>query len=398
MIFVLFALTQQLLKGFKARLRWLNLNLMNKLFWYHMFFAGVYYTYAAFNPSDSAGYFRRPQSDYDDWLSIYQTGTKFLDFINYPIINYLHFSYEMMMVLYAWLGFWGFVYFYIFFKENLTFKHKWQGYDLLTLIFFLPNMHFWTASLGKGSIMFFGLGMAIYGLSRMNIRRTALVMGLLIVYQIRPHVFLFMAVAIIVGLFTGRQKVPFYQKFLVLAGSSLALILMFDQIMAFAGLDSDNLVESFDQFASHRSGELAKAGSGINISNYPLVFKLFTFWYRPLFVDAPNPIGLIVSMENLLYLILTAKLFKGGFFKFLRKGPALVKTCAVIFLATSFALSGTLSNLGIIIRQKSMIMYFFLFVILAFLDFKKARLVQRRKLAAEKKQQEEASLLATNEI
>jgi len=156
--------------------------------------------------------------------------------------------------------------------------------------------------------------------------------------------------------------------------------------MAFANLDSENLFESFDQLSSHRSVELAKAGSGIDISGYPLPLKLFTFWFRPLFIDAPGPIGIIVSFENLFYLWLAAKLFSGGFIGFMGKSPALVKTSAVVFLATSVALSGTLSNLGIIIRQKSMVMYFFLFIILCYMDYKKGILVSRKKKLPEKKQ------------
>jgi hypothetical protein len=157
--------------------------------------------------------------------------------------------------------------------------------------------------------------------------------------------------------------------------------------MAFANIDGDNILESFDQFSEHRAFELAKAGSGLDTSNYPLILKLFTFWFRPLFIDAPGPMGLVVSFENLFYLLLAAKLFQSGFFRFLRKGTALVKTSAVVFLATSFALSGALSNLGIIIRQKSMVMYFFMFVIISFLDYKKdLRVVkQQQKEDQEKK-------------
>jgi hypothetical protein len=379
LIIVLYFITQPILNGFKARSPWLNLALMQNLFWYHMFFAGVYYVFALYAPSDSVAYYQRPQEDYETWFSAYKTGTPFIDFLGYPFINYLGFSYEMMMTLFAWLGYWGFVYFYIFFKENLTFKHTFQGYDLVTLFIFLPNMHYWTSSLGKGSTIFLGLAMAIYGLSKIDKRKLALIMGLLIVYHVRPHVFMFMAIGIVVGLFTGKQNVPFYQKFLVFAGSAAALVFMYDDIMAFTGLDGDNLLESFDQFSTTRSGELAKANSGIDISNYPLILKLLTFWFRPLFFDAPGPVGIIVSFENLLYVYLAAKLFQKGFFKFLRKSSAMVKTGAVVFLATSFALSGTLSNLGIIIRQKSMVMYFFLFLILSFMDYKKGLAVIRKK-------------------
>jgi hypothetical protein len=151
--------------------------------------------------------------------------------------------------------------------------------------------------------------------------------------------------------------------------------------MAFSKIDGDNVLQSFSQFSAVRSYELSKAGSGIDISSYPLVFKLFTFWYRPLFVDSPGAMGLLVSVENVLYVALTARLFQKGFLKFLRKGSALLKTSAVVFLATSFALSNTMSNMGIIIRQKSMIMYFLLFVIVSFLDYKKDQQMMKRKRA-----------------
>ncbi len=186
-------------------------------------------------------------------------------------------------------------------------------------------MHFWTVSLGKGSIIFWGLGMMMYGLSQLKTRKIHLLLGLLIIYHVRPHVFLFMAVGIVVGLFTGRQKVPLYQKLLVFGASIGAMVLLYDKIMAFSKIDGDNVMQSFNQFSAVRAYELSKAGSGIDISNYPLPLKLFTFWFRPLFVDAPGAMGLVVSVENMFYLALAAKLFQKGFIKFLRKELSLIK-------------------------------------------------------------------------
>ena len=60
------------------------------------------------------------------------------------------------------------------------------------------------------------------------------------------------------------------------------------------------------------------------------------------------------------------------------KSSALVKTSAVVFLATSLALAETLSNMGIIIRQKSMVMYFLLFIIISFLDYQKEIRMQHK--------------------
>ncbi|WP_315817020.1 hypothetical protein [Paraflavitalea speifideaquila] len=137
----------------------------------------------------------------------------------------LAFSYEMMMFLFAWMGYWGFVFFYIVFRENIRYKHTLKGIDLVTLIIFLPNMHYWTASLGKGSIIFLGIGMAMYGLSRLKSRKLPLLIGLLIVYHVRPHVFFIMALGILAGLVTAREKVPLYQKLIVIAGVAVAVFI-----------------------------------------------------------------------------------------------------------------------------------------------------------------------------
>lgn len=349
----------------------MDVNLMQNLFWYHLFFWIVYYVSVMSSRSDSVSYYERPQYDYASWGDAYETGTRFIEFVGYPFINYLHFSYETMMLLFAWMGYWGFVYFYMFFKENIKFKHSFYGYDLITVFMFLPNMHYWTASLGKGSIIFMGMGMATYGLSHFQTRKILLALGLAIVYHVRPHIFLFMGVGILVGMFTGKQAVPAWQKIMVVIVSAVVLALMYNTIIGFVGLDSDNLVGSFDQFSSTRAVELANANSGIDISNYPLILKLFTFWFRPLFFDTSFS-GYVVSAENVVVLMLFWRICNKKFLTYLIKSPALVKTSLVVFIGTSLALSETLSNMGIIIRQKSMVMYYLLFIIIAFLDYKKS--------------------------
>jgi hypothetical protein len=380
LIILFYFLNAFLLSKFKAKLPWLNEQHMQKLYVYHMLFWLIYYLMTSSAPTDSVEYYRM-SGQYTNWFDAYTTGTVFIHFVAYPFTNYLFFTYEMQMALFAWFGYWGFVYFYILFKENVRYNHKLFGFELISLFVFLPNMHYWTASLGKGSIIFLGMGMAIYGLSRIATRKVSLIIGLIIVYHVRPHVFLFMAIGIVAGLITGRQNVPYYQKFLVLAGSAAALVFSYETVLSFAGLDADNLVDSFNDLSAHRAFELAKAGSGIDTSNYPLILKLLTFWFRPLFVDSPNIIGIIVSFENLLYLFLTLKLFDRSFLVYMKKAPALIKACAVVFLTTSIALSGTLSNLGIIIRQKSMVMYFLLLLIVCFMDYKvNLRMALREKI------------------
>lgn len=372
LIIILFLINQGFLNSYSKKHPWFSKKLMNSLYFYHLIFFGVYYAYALNNPSDSIAYFERPQWS-QVWFDYFGTSTTFIDFISWPFINILGFNYEMMMVLFSWFGYIGFLHAYMFFRENITIKIKvFKSIDFLTLLLFLPNMHFWTASLGKGAPIFMGLMMFAYAIRQPKSRWVTLLLGSLIIYYIRPHVFLFVAVGTVLGYMTGKEKISFGRKFMIYIAMIGGLIMVQDTILGVAGLeDSENIVSDFEAFSTERGGSLSESGSGVNMANYPLVFKLFTFWFRPLFVDAPGALGFIVSLENLIYLFLFFKILKKDFIKFLKKSPISVKMSITIFFLASLAMTFVMSNLGIIMRQKSMVMYFLFFVIYYYLAQKK---------------------------
>lgn len=373
LILLLSLINQGIFSFFEKKHRFFSKKLMNRLFLYHLFFFGVYYSYALFNPSDSKRYFLRPQLLEIGWLDFFGTGTTFIDFISYPYVNYLNFNYEMMMVLYAWFGYLGFLYAYLFFRENIPIKITvFKNVDFLVLILFLPNMHFWTASLGKGAPIFMGLMMFAYAIKNPKSRILILLLGSAIIYFIRPHVFLFVAAGTVLGYMTGKEKISFGRKLVIYIAMIGGLILVQDQILSIAGLEgSEDLVQDFESFSDTRAGELSKSGSGVDMASYPLPLKLFTFWFRPLFFDAPGLLGLIVSAENLIYLLLFLKILRKDFWSFLKKSTITVKMSLTVFFLSSLAMTFVMSNLGIIMRQKSMVMYFLFFVIYYFLAQKK---------------------------
>ena len=98
----------------------------------------------------------------------------------------------------------------------------------------------------------------------------------------------------------GREKIPLYQKYLTALAGIVFSILFYENILGFLKIDPDNFFESFDNRSIAISRELRSSGSGVDMSSYSLPMKLFTFWFRPLFVDAPNVLGIIVSVENLI--------------------------------------------------------------------------------------------------
>ncbi len=377
---LLFVINQILLKGLSNKFSFFDKKLMNRLYWYHLLFFLIYFTYATFNASDSKSYYFDASIPTEDWFSLFKSGTKFIVFVASPFVQF-GFSYITLMLIFSWFGYIGFVFAYLFFKENITINVTvFKRYDLLTLLLFLPNMHFWTASLGKGSLIFMGLMLFIYALRFPQKRLFALILGGFLVYMIRPHVMLFVLVGVMVGILTGKSKIGGGVKFLVLVVSIGFLYLAQNSILGVANLEgSENVIEDFDQFAAQQSGRLVTSGSGVDMSNYPLPFKFFTFWFRPLFIDSPSALGIFSSIENLIYLLLFAKICNKRFLSFILKAPYLVKTSLIIFLLSSFALTFVMSNLGIIMRQKSMVMYFGFFVIYYFLASEKYEMMQKNK-------------------
>jgi hypothetical protein len=377
LILFLFFASQPLLSNLQREHKWLKAGLLNQMYWYHMFFGLVYWTYAQFARSDSVSYFRS-YIHYKTWSDAFEPGTLFIEWINYPFAKWLGFNYDMMMFFSTWIGFWGFVYFYCFIKENLRFNPKFEGWDAITIFMFLPNMHFWTASLGKGAYIFTGLALLTYGLSWPGRRIPHMLVGGFICYMIRPHILFAVLIGMGVGFVLGKEKVPVYQKYLVALGAILVSILVYDKLLLFLGYDPNNVLQSFEEETALNAQRLSSSGSGVNMTSYSLPMKLFTFWFRPLFVDSPNLMGIIVSLENVLYIYMFSRILNKDFIRYIKEAPAMVKMSAVVFVSISISMTFVMSNLGIIIRQKSQIMYFMLFVIVAFLDWQKQNRIRKR--------------------
>jgi len=225
----LYLLTQYIFKQLRKKHDFFSVKLMNRLFFYHLAFGAAYYIYALFNLSDSHKYFTWPQNDSKAWLEFFGTETTFINFISYPFINGLGFSYEMMMLLFTWIGFMGFVFAYLFFKENISLNVTvFKRVDLLTLILFLPNMHFWTASLGKGSLIFLGLMLFAYSITKPKVRILGLVLGSLLVFYVRPHIFLLLVVGALIGFMTGKEKIDWKIKLTVCSVILVGIFLVQD--------------------------------------------------------------------------------------------------------------------------------------------------------------------------
>jgi hypothetical protein len=382
----------------KRKYPFIDTSLLHKMFFFHVALASVYYVYARFNPSDSVNYYDSIVTNRygETWMEHYGTSTIFIQFVGYPFIKFLDFSYEACMALFAFFGFVGFLYFYIFFKEHVRFKHKLFGVDLITLIFFLPNLHFWSSSFGKGSIIFMGIGLFFFGISNIRSRWIAILVGSFIIYHVRPHIMLVMLISSGIGFMFTTKGVSLTFRILFLAGVGVALYFIYRDVLTLVGIDEDQVLsQGLD--LTHRATDLTKSTSGVDITNYSLPMQIFTFLYRPLFFDAPGLLGLIVSFENVFYVLISLKLLNLAAVRFLITSNFLIKTALFSFLTITIALAQIAGNLGLAMRQKSQVMILFLFVVISFLDnqklieYRQAMWRQARKLRLSNLQKEKST-------
>lgn len=382
MLLILFIITKVITSFLLKKYPFLSIKTLNNLFIYHLFFFGVYYVNTMFSASDSMEYYNQATEIGSYWDIFSTTGTKFINNFAAPFV-YLGFSYESLMLLFSWFGYVGFIFAYLFFRENISVNViVFKKYDLLTLLLFFPNMHFWTSSLGKGSLIFMGLMMFAFALKKPRERILILLLGGYFIYMIRPPVMLFVLSGVMVGILTGREKLGLGSRILIVIASVLFLYAASNTILGIANIENtDNAVEEFQDYSAVQSGRLDHANSGVNMQGYSLPLKLFTFWFRPLFVDSPSVLGIFSSIENLVYLLLFFKICNKRFLNFIRKSPYMVKLSAITFLVSSYAMTFVMSNLGIIMRQKTMSMYFGFFVIYYFLAYEKLQKEQKVSIA-----------------
>ena len=328
--------------------------MLKRLFFYHLLM-GVYYCF--FILGDAVGYWRLPKTynfeTFKDGL-FNGEGTMFMYAFNFLFSNILNMSYLSNTLLYSLFGFMGITFFYIIAIKNIKYNKIINGYVLFPLIFFLPNLHFWSAGVGKDTTLFLCIGMFTYGLMKPFKRIFLIVIALSLSMAIRPHITLFLLLGFGIAYVFGGKVSPF-QRFLfsaVMIGIGIAIL---PSVMEFARIEEAS-AEGFDKFATGKAAVLSRAstGSAIDISSYPLPLKVLTFWFRPFFFDVRNINGLIASLENLVLVIVFIKAMRTNPIGAFKAAPFVIKGLVIFLLVGTLAFSQSLGNVGIMIRMRNM--------------------------------------------
>jgi hypothetical protein len=334
---------------------------------------------------DATGYHGAGLRLSDTWRSfevptIERTGTEVVD----AITGLLYIPYQPSKLggffLFATLAFLGQLLLYAAFRYSFPSRHlKWYAF----FIFFWPTIVYWPSSIGKESLMLLMIGITSYGAARLLTGYNPLWIGVVALGLagagiVRLHISLLLAGSIVAALlFAKAPSVPGAQARRIgmvgLAGVGLALVASLTA-QSF-GVDLTTAVSL--ETASDEVGEVlagvesqtSKGGSAVSgeavggIADVPEA--LLRVLFRPLPYEATNAQLLVASLEGALLLGLVLWRLPWILRNLLRirRYPYAVYS-AVFTGGFIFAFSSVL-NLGILSRQRSQMMPFFLALLVA---------------------------------
>ena len=328
------------------------------LWLYHLLFGVIYYYYvSAQGGSDSLKYWNGAKEITGDLaitILLEKYGTSIMYALNYIPSNLMNLSFFTGTVIYCFIGFMGFVFFYKIAFDLIPFNYKFKGVYLFPALFYLPNLHFWSSAVGKDTLLFFCVGLFAYSIMKLNRRIISILFSLLLAYLVRPHIALFLLLGFSMA-YLMNDKIASYKR-IILFGLLLAGgIVMLPSVMEYTQVEELS-VESYESFSENKVKNLSRAhtGSSVDVSSYPLPLKIFTFLYRPTFIDIQSATALLAAIENLILLIFTIVVLRLKPIKTFKAAPLIIKGLVFFLIIGTVAFSMSLGNLGIMLRMRNM--------------------------------------------
>lgn len=267
------------------------------------------------------------------------------------------------VIVYSMVSFWGQ---YLFYRAFLIAFPKGDRRLAAVLIFLLPSIVFWTATIGKDAVICFSLGLAAYAFARLHQRVSPgafLLLGLGMggVTLVRPHVAAMLGIAAVLPYLLGRNRQGVAGLVGKVVGVPLLLagcVLMATQAQAFLGMED---LSQTNQVLQRVSAGNLTGGSAFGASQSLLVRVLNTpfLLFRPWPWEIHNLTSVISSLEGLFLL--------GLFIRNRRSLYAAVRNWrsnpfvffVVLFsLQLAIVLSAAMSNFGLLSRERVMLLPF----------------------------------------
>ena len=341
------------------------------LYTWHTLLAIVYLTYVMNFGGDAIGYYRMsflPDLEFG-------FGTIGLWLLTSVFTQGLGFSFLGVFLVFQIFGFIGLLAFDAALRTVTKDKSK-KIQRLATLIVFLPSVRFWSSAIGKDSLSFMAMGLALWAALNLNRRVILMVIAILVMLFVRPHIAGMMVIGL-TGSFVFQRKASFTQRIILGTAAFAAAAILVPLGLNYAGLEEEAGSVELMNYIESRQGQNLSGGSSVDIANMSLPMQLFTYLFRPLPFEANSIFALLASIDNIILLFL----FITGIHAAIKKPlPAHLLTHNRLFmwiycLIAWVILSMTTANLGIAMRQKWMFAPMLIFLLISLIGKKRQQAI-----------------------
>jgi len=235
--------------------------------------------------------------------------------------------------------------------------------DYVWLLCLWPSMWFWPSSIGKEAILLCGLGIAVLGYvgNRGHIRWIPFAAGTLLTFSIRPHVAaVFIASVLVAEWFGGGRRWTVARTFQAFASVVLFVFIVKEATAQF-GFEVTDL-EGANEFFQFRAGQTQAGGSEItSVGGGPLgvIMAYVNILFRPFLFEAHNVMSLFSAVEvTALWVFAFRRRRRIAYALRNWKKDRFLRIGVPMTLLYVLMIGLTFSNLGIIARQRVLVMPF----------------------------------------
>ncbi len=326
------------------------------IYLWHTFFAFVYMVFSFYDGADSIGYY---------YAGVYEKptfslGTHFIEVLCMYLYNLFNLSYLGIFLIFNIFGTIGLLAFFGALSKVVLYQDIFYR-RLAFFVILLPSISFWSVAIGKDSIAFMSVGLALWALQNLEKRLKLMLFAIIIMFFIRPHIATIMTGSLLLVFLFNQKNTLVSRVFLILSGT-IIFIFMSNIILRKFNIEMSS-VSSVLEYIELRQTYNQNGGGGIDISSMNIIEQLFTYIFRPLPFEAHSISSFLASIDNLLLLFLFIYFITTWFRN--KIDPKYKQSLIFIYsfvLVSSVILASTTANLGIAVRQKWMFMPFLIYL------------------------------------
>jgi hypothetical protein len=274
------------------------------------------------------------------------------------LINRFGPSVQALMIIFATISYWGQ---YLLFRAFCIAFPNGQHKVAALFLFFLPSIAFWTAPIGKDSIIFFFIGACCYGFAKLRktIGPKALVTILLSlggVLMVRPHIAALLAIAFGGAYLLSRNRTGLLGMAAKILGVPLlifATVYLITQARTFVDLKD---VGQTQDVLKHVGRSNQFGGSAFGSSFLVRVLEAPFLLFRPFPWEVRSIPSMIAGVEALglsIFFWRNLQLVRSSIRNW--RDNAFVIFSWIYALEFSLVFAGALTNFGTLVRQRVML-------------------------------------------